>query len=189
MKSTIPASLILAILVLVPATARLYSGPDFNEQAVAVEKLSHDVIQMHSQTSTTTTAKSETLSYDIFDVQSSLDAHRNIWWQTVGRGNSYNMKLERDCFCPDTFRGPFEIRVRNGGVDSATYDDGGDVTTDILEGLPTVEGVMDQIQDGLNQRYVELNVRYHSMGRIHLNFTVMAVSLFQMMKLPTKSLS
>ena len=70
---------------------------------------------------------------------------------------------------------------------SATYDDGGDATTDIFEGLPT--GVMDQIQDGLNQRYVELNVRYHSMGRIHLNFTVMAVSLFQMMKLPTKSLS
>ena len=47
---------------------------------------------------------------------------------------------------------------------SATYDDGGDVTTEILEGLPTVEGVMDQIQDGLNQRCVELNVRYHSMG-------------------------
>ena len=61
------------------------------------------------------------------------------------------MKSQRDCSCPDTFRGSFEIRVSNGAVGSSTYQDVRDDATEILEGLLTVEGVIEQIQDGLNQ--------------------------------------
>ena len=106
----------------------------------------------------------DTPIYNISEMQSSLDAHRNIWQQTVGQGNRYTMKLARFCYCFGTYRGPFNIQVVNGAVDSATYEDGTEVNDDILSGLPTVEGVMDRIQDGLNRGYVELNVMYDNMG-------------------------
>ena len=105
----------------------------------------------------------DTPTYNISEVQSSLDANRIIWRQTVGQG-SYSMKLERVCYCFGTYRGPFNIQVVNGAVDSATYEDGTEVNDNILSGLLTVEGVMDRIQDGLNRGYVELNVSYDSMG-------------------------
>ena len=103
-------------------------------------------------------------TYSISEVKSSLDAHRDIWRHTISQGNSYTMKLERVCYCLGTYRGPFNIHVVNGAVDSATYEDGTEVNDDILSGLLTVEGVMDRIQDALNRGYVEVNVRYDSMG-------------------------
>eukprot|EP00956_Cyclotella_meneghiniana_P006391 scaffold8372_cov76-Cyclotella_meneghiniana.AAC.7 len=83
--------------------------------------------------------KSNTPSYDVFDVRSFLDAHRHIWWQAVTKEI---------------------IRVRNGAVDSPTYQDGRDNDIDILEGLLTVEGVIEQIQDGSSKMIAGDQITY-----------------------------
>jgi hypothetical protein len=142
-------------------TARLASAnPDFNAQSAAVEKLS-TTLQLYDEPEP---YFDDTPTYDVFEVQSYLDDHRNIWHQTVGEKNNYDMEFERVCFCPDNYRGPFVLQVRGGEVESATYTDGSAVDDQLITGLLTVEGVMDEIQIGLDRKYVELRVTYNTMG-------------------------
>lgn len=159
----LPSLSILAAFI--PATAARLAAmsPDFNDQAAAIEQ-QQELPPQVSYADQSEPEFDDTPTYDIFDVQSSLDAHRNIWWNTVGSGNNYNMKFERLCFCPDNYRGPFELEVRGGAVTSATYTDGTAVDSEILGMLLTVEGVMDEIQKGLDRNYVELKVKYNTMG-------------------------
>lgn len=137
-------------------------APSSSTTFTAIEPIQVDSIT----TTTATTTKIDSPTYDIFDVQSSLTAHRNIWWQSVGEDNNYNMTFERICYCTENFRGPFDVQVRNGNVYSVIYTDTKIevIDTDILDGLLTVEGVMDQIQRGLDKKYVELQVQYDTMG-------------------------
>lgn len=159
----LPSSFILAAFLPATAARLTAASANFNDQAAAVEKITGSAPQiMHEEQSEP--EFDDTPSYDIFDVQSSLDAHRNIWWQTVGDGNNYDMKFERVCFCPDNYRGPFELAVRGGAVTTATYTDGTAVDSEMLGMLLTVEGVMDEIQKGLDRKYVELKVKYNNMG-------------------------
>jgi len=145
--------------------ANLFIGDDI-ESGVMVNTATIEPIKVDSFTNTATTTNIDSPTYDVFDVQSSLTAHRSIWWQSVGEDNNYNMTFERMCYCTETYRGPFDIQVRDGNVYSAIYTDTKiKVTdTDILQGLLTVEGVMDQIQRGLDEKYVELQVQYDTMG-------------------------
>jgi hypothetical protein len=107
----------------------------------------------------------DTPIYDATEVQSELDSHRATWNAFVGESKNYDMTLERICFCPQSYRGPFSMRVRNGAVVSATYlsDNLRESTVDpeLLEGLLTVDGVFDDIQKSLDQSYVEIRVTYN----------------------------
>jgi hypothetical protein len=102
--------------------------------------------------------------YDPAIVQSELDSHRATWNSFAGESKNYDMTLERICFCPESYRGPFSIRVRNGEVQSATYLSetmmSSSVNPDLLQGLLTVDGVFDEIQKDLDRNYLEIRVTY-----------------------------
>jgi hypothetical protein len=104
-------------------------------------------------------------AYSIDVVQSDLDAHRKIWSNFVGEANNYDMTYEKSCFCPEEWRGPFRLQVRNGQVETATYTSESlrstTVDPDVLTSLPTVEGIFDNIQNGLDSLYYEIRVQYN----------------------------
>lgn len=107
----------------------------------------------------------DTPTYNAAEVQSELDSHRAKWNAFVGESINYDMTLERICFCPESYRGPFSIRVRNGQVISATYLNDNmresTVNPDLLGGLLTVDGVFDDIQKALDRSYVEIKTTYN----------------------------
>ncbi|KAL7519981.1 hypothetical protein ACHAWX_004737 [Stephanocyclus meneghinianus] len=107
----------------------------------------------------------DTPTYNATALQAELDAHRATWNAFVGKSKNYDMSFERICFCPEQWRGPFAMRVRDGNVQSATYTSEAmresTVDPDMLRGLLTVDGVLDKIQQGLDRRYVDLQVTYN----------------------------
>jgi hypothetical protein len=107
----------------------------------------------------------DTPTYNATALQSELDAHRAMWNAFVSEAKNYDMSFERICFCPEQWRGPFAMRVRDGNVESATYLSESmresTVDPDMLTGLLTVDGVFDRIQGGLDRRYVDLQVTYN----------------------------
>lgn len=60
---------------------------------------------------------------------------------------SYTFTLQRNCFCPPEFRGPFEITVFDGNVTEALYE--GAAAEDGVE--ITVDEVFDEIEQALKQ--------------------------------------
>ena len=60
------------------------------------------------------------------------------------------------------------MRVRNGQVESATYLSESmresSVDPELLKGLLTVDKIFDQIQNGIDRKYVELTIAYHESG-------------------------
>lgn len=106
----------------------------------------------------------DTPIYDPTQIQSELDSHRATWNAFAGESKNYDMTFERICFCPQSYRGPFSVRVRNGQVVSATClsDNLRESTVDpeLLKGLLTVDGVFDDIQKSLDRSYVEIRVTY-----------------------------
>lgn len=107
----------------------------------------------------------DTPTYDVAAVQSELESHRTTWNAFVGESKNYDMTFERICFCPEQWRGPFSMRVRNGEVQSATYLSEtmreSSVEPDLLRGLLTVDKVFDDIQKSLDGSYVEVKVTYN----------------------------
>lgn len=83
-----------------------------------------------------------------------LSEARDRW---AGSGvDDYAMTLERSCFCPEEYRGPFAVEVRDGAVISVMLRD---------ETLPTdralsVEGLFDLIADAYEQKASRVTVTY-----------------------------
>jgi hypothetical protein len=66
----------------------------------------------------------------------------------------YDFTLERQCFCPEDWRGPVNIEVRNGTAVSVTYvSDGTDVT----------EGKFDEV-DTIDKLFILLNNAFTGKG-------------------------
>lgn len=63
-------------------------------------------------------------------------------WGEAGPG-AYRMTLQRSCFCPPDWRGPFEVTVRDGSVVSATYE--GEAVD--AERVVTVEALLALLED------------------------------------------
>jgi len=61
-------------------------------------------------------------------VSQELTANEKLW-EDQGLRN-YDFTLERQCFCPEDWRGPVNIQVRDGVAVSVTYVSSGDAVTD-----------------------------------------------------------
>ncbi len=57
-----------------------------------------------------------------------LTTNEKIWREEVLK--NYDFTLERQCFCPEDWRGPVNIQVRNGTAVSVTYITSGTVVTE-----------------------------------------------------------
>jgi hypothetical protein len=87
-------------------------------------------------------------------------------WKDQGM-NNYDFTLERQCFCPEDWRGPVNIQVRNGTAVSVTYVSGGAAVTEgkfdnadtvpklftILKNAYAGKGVFEQKADTINVTY------------------------------------
>jgi major membrane immunogen (membrane-anchored lipoprotein) len=93
-------------------------------------------------------------------------------WKDQGLKN-YDFTLTRQCFCPEDWRGPVNIQVRNGEATSVTYVSSGAVVTegkfnnaDTIDKLFTIlknayagNGDFDQKADTINVTY-DANMGY-----------------------------
>ncbi|UCD09321.1 MAG: hypothetical protein JSU79_01370 [Dehalococcoidales bacterium] len=66
----------------------------------------------------------------------------------------YDFTLERQCFCPEDWRGPVNIEVRDGTAVSVTYQSDGSVVT---------EGKFDEV-DTIDKLFTLLNNAYAGKG-------------------------
>lgn len=87
-------------------------------------------------------------------------------WKDQGLTN-YDFTLERQCFCPEDWRGPVDIQVRDGVAVSVTYVSSREADTDgkfdnadtidklftILENAYTGKDDFEQVADAINVTY------------------------------------
>ena len=97
---------------------------------------------------------------------SELERNEKLW-QSQNLTN-YDFTLERQCFCPEDWRGPVNIMVRNGKVTSVTYvSNGQTASAEKFGDVDTIEklfGVIRDAYEGKNsfeQKAETVNVTYH----------------------------
>lgn len=77
------------------------------------------------------------------EILAQLREQRKIWGD---EGTSdYTITVEIGCFCPEEFRGPFEVTVVDGNVDTVTMN--GEAVEPVDEAFLTVEGLFSTIED------------------------------------------
>jgi len=97
---------------------------------------------------------------------SELERNEKLWKsQNI---TSYDFTLARSCFCPEDWRGPVNIQVRNGAVTSVTYVSNGQTATSEKFGdVDTVEELFAVIRDAyegkntFDQKAETVQVTYH----------------------------
>jgi hypothetical protein len=89
-------------------------------------------------------------------------------WKDQGLKN-YDFTLQRDCFCPEEWRGPVNIQVRNGAAISVTYVSSGVVVTegkfDKADTVDKLFTILKNAYDGkgdFEQKAETINVTYHA---------------------------
>ncbi len=87
-------------------------------------------------------------------------------WKDQGLRN-YDFTLVRQCFCPEDWRGPVNIQVRNGAAVSVTYVSGGAaVTGGKFDNSDTIDKLFTILKDAytgkgeFNQKAETVNVTY-----------------------------
>jgi len=85
------------------------------------------------------------------------------------RLSNYDFTLQRDCFCPEDWRGPVNIRVRNGAAISITYASSGlAVTEGKFNDADTIDKLFTMLKDAytgkgdFEQKADTVNVTYHA---------------------------
>ena len=97
---------------------------------------------------------------------SELDRNEKLWKsQNI---TSYDFTLARSCFCPEDWRGPVNIQVRNGMVTSTKYvSNGQTATSEKLGDVDTIEELFAVIRDAyegkntFDQKAETVEVTYH----------------------------
>lgn len=97
---------------------------------------------------------------------SELDRNEKLWKsQNI---TSYDFTLTRSCFCPEDWRGPVNIQVRNGTVTSTKYVSNGQAATPEKFGdVDTIEELFAVIRDAyegkntFDQKAETVEVTYH----------------------------
>lgn len=95
-------------------------------------------------------------------------------WRASGP-DSYVMRLQRSCFCFGDFIGPFLVTVEDGVVADVRFAPGGPTGTpspDVVNGIPTVGGLFDIIQEALDSRAEFVSVTYDSKTGAPLDFFI-----------------
>lgn len=92
-------------------------------------------------------------------VLTELAAQREIW--RSADISSYTMTVQIDCFCPEEYRGPFDVTVVDGVVEAVTWK-GSPVSEMVDRSLLTVEGLFDRIEASANAD--SITVAYAPLG-------------------------
>jgi hypothetical protein len=89
-------------------------------------------------------------------------------WKNQGLMN-YDFTLERQCFCPEDWRGPVNIQIRNGSTISVTYVSSNVVVTEgKFDNADTIDKLFTILKNAYNgkgdfqQKADTINVTYNS---------------------------
>jgi hypothetical protein len=92
---------------------------------------------------------------------------------------NYGFTLQRDCFCPEDWRGPVNIQVRNGDAVSVTYVSSGAVVTedkfDKADTFDKLFAILKNAYDGkgdFEQKADTVNVTYNTQMGYPANFYI-----------------
>lgn len=77
-------------------------------------------------------------------------------WEAVDVSD-YTYTIERQCFCPEQYRGPFAVQVEDGAITEATWSGG--AAGDDVE-IPTVEALFQLIARSYAEGADEVRVTY-----------------------------
>jgi hypothetical protein len=98
---------------------------------------------------------------------SELDKNEKLW--KAQNITSYDFRLSRNCFCPEDWRGPVDIQVRNGTVTSVTYVSNGQTATSEKFGdVDTIDELFTIIRNAyegkfpFDQKAETVTVTYHA---------------------------
>ena len=82
---------------------------------------------------------------------------------------NYDFTLERQCFCPEDWRGPVNIQVRNGATVSVTYvSSGAAVTEGKFDNADTIDKLFTMLKNAyagkgdFEQKADTINVTYNA---------------------------
>ncbi len=88
-------------------------------------------------------------------------------WKAQGLSN-YDFMLERQCFCPEDWRGPVNIQVRNGAAVSVKYvTNGANVTEGKFDNADTIDKLFTMLKNAYSgkgdfeQKADNINVTYN----------------------------
>ena len=95
-------------------------------------------------------------------------------WNDHGMMN-YDFTLERQCFCPEDWRGPVNIQVRNGAAVSVKY---------VSNGAAVTEGKFDNA-DTINKLFTMLKNAYNGKGDFEQKADTITVTYDGQMGHPT----
>ncbi len=95
-------------------------------------------------------------------------------WKDQGLSN-YDFTLNRQCFCPEDWRGPVNIQVRNGTAASVTY---------VSSGAPVTEGKFDNA-DTIDKLFTILKNAYAGKGDFEQKAERIDVTYHAQMGYPT----
>ena len=83
--------------------------------------------------------------------------------------SNYDFTLERQCFCPEDWRGPVNIQVRNGAAVSVAYvTSGAGVTEGKFDNADTIDKLFTTLKNAytgkgdFEQKAERINVTYHT---------------------------
>jgi hypothetical protein len=96
-----------------------------------------------------------------------LTASEKLWKDQGLR--SYDFTLERQCFCPEDWRGPVNIQVRSGATVSVTYvSTGAAVTEGKFDNADTIDKLLTMLKNAyvgkgdFEQKADTINVTYNA---------------------------
>ena len=95
-------------------------------------------------------------------------------WKDRGLKN-YDFTVERQCFCPEDWRGPVNIQVRNGAAVSVTY---------VSDGTAVTEGKFDNA-DTIDKLFTMLKNAYAGKGEFEQKADTIGVTYDAQMGYPT----
>lgn len=94
----------------------------------------------------------------VMDTDDDLAANRQRW-QAQGP-EDYRFTYTRQCFCPPQARGPFEVTVRDGKVETVTYKGEGEPMERPLSEYQTVEDLFAVLADAYDRGAASVRASY-----------------------------
>ncbi len=82
-------------------------------------------------------------------------------WEAEGF-DDYDLTLQRDCFCPEEYRGPVIVRVRDGEITARVYQSSGQpVLSEAAALFFDVDGLFAFLADALAQDPAQVRAEFH----------------------------
>ena len=110
---------------------------------------------------------SPTPATDLDAVAQTLNDMRETW-----QGHDitdYQFEFQWRCFCPEPYREPVRITVRDGNIEAIeTVDPQSDVEPAAESEFRTIAGLFDLIRDAIKEEAHEIEVSYNEIGRAHV---------------------